>query len=176
MNVTVGRLSMEGEYSMALRGYPAMTTFSESIMIDTGPAGVWAVLSDVGGISDWNEGVKESHLIDGSNRGLGAQRYCGLGGKNYIHESVVTFDEERAITMRIDETNLPFKSADIHFTLEPVGTQTRVTVLPVYELKYGLLGQLMDKMMVEKKYRTGMVGLLNGLKAHVESHQPTDAR
>ncbi|NQU37807.1 MAG: SRPBCC family protein [Actinobacteria bacterium] len=147
-----------------------MTTFSESVTIDAPTARVWAVLADVGSIADWNDGVQESHLIDSSNTtGLGAKRFCGLGGKNFLHESVVTFDDERALTMRIDETNLPFKSADIHFTLAPVNAQTRVTVSPVYVLKYGVLGQIMNKLMVAKKYRSGMVDLLNGLKQHVEA-------
>lgn len=147
-----------------------MATFSESVTIDAPASKVWAVLAEVGTISDWNPGVKESRSISDSSTGLGAERFCGLGGKNYLKESVVAFEEDRALTMRIDETNLPFKSADIHFTLTATGNGTRVTVSPVYELKYGPLGQVMDKLMVSRKYRTGMVGLLDGLKRHVETN------
>ena len=39
-----------------------------------------------------------------------------------MHEEVVRHEPGRALTMRITETNLPFQSADIRFTLEPVET------------------------------------------------------
>lgn len=157
------------EWSREFTGSLDMTTFAESVTIDVPVAQVWAVLADVGSIADWNPGVKESRSISDSSTGLGAERYCGLGGKTYLKESVVAFEDCQALTMRIDETNLPFKSADVRFTLVPEGSGTRVTVSPIYELKYGPLGQAMDKLMVAKKYRAGMVGLLDGLKRHIEA-------
>ena len=152
-------------------GRDRTSTFSESTMIKTAPADVWHVLADIGSISDWNPGVKESHVINQSASGVGTQRYCGLGGRNYLHESVVGMEEARSLTMRIDETNLPFKSADIRFTLEPVGAGTWVTVSPEYELKYGVFGRLLDRVMIRTKYRRGMAALLRGLKDQVENAQ-----
>lgn len=145
-----------------------MSTFSESITVAANPSQVWRVLADIGSIDQWNPGVKESRTTSSASTGLGAQRYCGLGGRNYLRESVVEFNEDRAITMRIESTNLPFESADIRFTLQPVELGTLVTVSPDYSLKFGALGKLMDKTMVGRKYRAGMAGLLRGLKAHVE--------
>ncbi|MCP5052457.1 MAG: hypothetical protein GY940_35140 [bacterium] len=37
-----------------------------------------------------------------------------------------------------------------------------------YKLKFGVIGKLMDVMMVRSKYRKGMAKLLQGLKKHVE--------
>ena len=70
--------------------------------------------------------------------------------------------------MRIIETNLPFKTADIRFSLEQRSTQTLVTVSPTYVLKFGLLGRLMDVVFVHSQYRKGMANLLKGLKQYVE--------
>ena len=70
--------------------------------------------------------------------------------------------------MRVTGTNLPFKSADIRFTLAPEDGWTRVQVSPLYELKYGLLGRLLDKVYVRRSYEKGMVDLLQGLKEYVE--------
>ena len=71
--------------------------------------------------------------------------------------------------MRIVDTNMPFETADIRFTLSPVGEQTEVSVSPVYQLKYGIFGRVLDQVMVKGQYQKGMKSLLQGLKAYVES-------
>jgi len=71
--------------------------------------------------------------------------------------------------MRIEDTNLPFKRADIRFTLLEDDDQTTVTVSPDYELKFGPVGAVVDKLYVRATYEKGMKALLRGLKAHVES-------
>ncbi|MCH9815522.1 MAG: SRPBCC family protein [Actinomycetia bacterium] len=145
-----------------------MGSFSESVLISAPQEQVWAALSEIGAIADWNPGVRESHLIGDQAEGLGAARYCDLGGKNYLHESVVEYQEGEALTMRVDETNLPFKSVDIRFTLRSVAAETEVTVSPAYTLKYGPMGTILDRLAVRKQYARGMVSLLQGLKKHVE--------
>jgi hypothetical protein len=92
-----------------------------------------------------------------------------LGGKNYLDEEVVTWRENEAITFRVVGTNMPFDSADIRFTLIPSDNQTVVTCSPLYKLKFGVAGSLLDRLFVERTYKNGMVGLLAGLKKHVEA-------
>ena len=87
-------------------------------------------------------------------------------------EEVVTFDPNRQITFRITETNLPFKAADIHFRLSEAGDSTAVTVSPQYELKFGIIGRLLDAVLVRMAYRKGMRDLLQGLKERVEAAEP----
>ncbi len=145
-----------------------MSTFVESIEIAAPRSRVWQVLADIGSIQDWNPGVRESRTTSTSGSGLGATRYCDLGGRNYLRESVVEFTENEAITMRIDDSNLPFRSADIRFTLESTTTGTRVSVSPDYKLKYALVGRLLDSAVVSGRYQRGMADLLVGLKSHLE--------
>ena len=144
-----------------------MSSFTKSVHIAAAPDRVWAALSQIGTIADWNPGVRESHVIGEQAEGLGAARYCDLGGKNYLHETVVEYQEGETLTMRVDKTNLPFKTIDIRFTLRTDGDGTEVTVSPVYTLKYGLLGSLLDRVAVRKQYTSGMASLLAGLKDHV---------
>ena len=84
-------------------------------------------------------------------------------------EEVVLHQPERALTMRITETNLPFQHADIRFELEPAGEQSRVTVSPVYRLRFGVLGAALDASYVKRTYARGMESLLAGLKEYVEA-------
>jgi len=63
---------------------------------------------------------------------------------------------------------MPFKTADIRFTLNERDDTTVVTLTPNYELKFGIVGRIFDVLMVRRLYRKGMVKLLKGLKIHME--------
>ncbi len=146
-----------------------MATFTETVTIHAPIGEVWDTLADVGSIHAWNPGVKDSYIITEATTGLGARRHCDLGGRNYLEESVVSFVEREQLTMRIDESNMPFARADITFDLLSHGDATQVSVTPDYALKYGPVGALMDRLAVRRIYRKGMASLLRGLKRHVET-------
>ena len=146
-----------------------MSSFTESIEIFASPERVWEVLADIGSICDWNPGVEHSEQTSPGDVGVGATRRCELGGKNYLHEEVVAFEPFHSLTIRITDTNLPFDSAIIRFALEPDGRDTKVSVSPDYQLKFGIFGRILEKLMVRKQYRKGMRGLLSGLKDHAEA-------
>jgi uncharacterized protein YndB with AHSA1/START domain len=150
-----------------------MGTFTKTIVIDAPPAAVWAALADIGSIHVWNPGVVASRTTTPAADGLGASRRCELGGRNYLDEQVVEWIPERIITMRITATNLPFKSADVRFTLERQGQKTSVDVSPIYALKFGALGKILDAVAVRSRYQQGMARLLHGLKTHVEESSRT---
>jgi len=149
-----------------------MAKFTTSTVIHAPREETWAALADIGSIHVWNPGVKDSHTISEKGSGLGASRHCDLGGRNYLQEEVVEYDQGERLTMRITESNLPFAHADIRFFLKPEETSTRVVVQPEYELKFGLVGTLMDRLFVRRRYKKGMQALLRGLKRHVESDVP----
>ncbi|MFP3883206.1 MAG: SRPBCC family protein [Actinomycetota bacterium] len=146
-----------------------MANFTTSTVIHAPREKVWAALADIGSIHVWNPGVKSSRTITEEDSGLGASRHCDLGGRNYLQEEVVEYDQGERLTMRVTESNLPFAHADIRFLLEPEETSTRVVVRPEYELKFGLIGTLLDRLFVRRSYEKGMQALLRGLKRHVES-------
>jgi uncharacterized membrane protein len=149
-----------------------MSTFITSTVIEAPHDQVWAALADIGSIHIWNPGVKDSHTTSDAESGLGATRHCDLGGKNYLHEEVVEFDEGERITMRIVKTNMPFDHADIRFRLRSEGDTTHVSVSPEYRLKFGPVGALLDRLFVRRTYEKGMSALLRGLKRHVEAEMP----
>lgn len=130
---------------------------------------VWDALSAIGDIYQWNPGVQASHTTSAQAEGIGATRFCDLGGSNYLDEEVVAWQPNEKLTMRIVGTNLPFATADIRFTLQAGADGTTVAVSPQYQLKYGLLGNLLDILYVRRSYRRGMEALLAGLKRFVET-------
>lgn len=145
-----------------------MGSFATDTRIEAPVSEVWRALGKIGDIYRWNPGVRASHTTSEQEAGLGATRFCDLGGKNYLDEEVVVWQPNEKLTMRITGTNLPFETADIRFTLRPEGDSTAVSVSPLYKLKYGVIGELLDRVYVRKSYQKGMESLLSGLKAHVE--------
>ena len=145
-----------------------MSTFSEQIEINATPERVWEVLADTGDIARWNPGVQKSWVTSNTAEGVGASRRCELDGRNYLLEDVVEWNPQRSLPMHVTETNMPFKRADIRFTLEERGPSTVVTVSPEYMLKFGVLGAVLDCLFVRRTYTKGMQALLAGLKRQVE--------
>lgn len=145
-----------------------MGSFTVQRHIEAPVGRVWEALAEIGSIHVWNPGVHNSYVTSCEPTGLGSSRHCDLGGRNYLKEEVVEFDDGKRLTMRIVETTLPFETADIRFHLLPDKGGTTVTVEPVYGLKFGPAGSLLDRLFVRRTYTKGMVALLGGLKDHVE--------
>ena len=124
-----------------------MSSFSTAIKIDAPVRAVWEVLADVASIYRWNPGVVNSHATTQDTTGLGACRHCDLGGNSYLDEEVVEWQADERLTMRITDTNLPFKTADIRFRLRAEGDGTVVTVSPEYRLRYGVLADCLTRSM-----------------------------
>jgi uncharacterized protein YndB with AHSA1/START domain len=148
-----------------------MNSFTVETTIAAPIKDVWDVLADISEIYKWNPGVFDSHLTSETTEGEGSSRYCNLGGNNYLHERVQLWSPERALTMRVTQTNLPFEHVDIRFRLAPMGGATRVTVSPEYKLKFGIIGSIMDAVYVRKSYSNGMEALLAGLKKFIENSE-----
>ena len=146
-----------------------MSTFTERSTIDAPRHTVWAALADIGAISTWNPGLIGSHRTN-DIEGIGGARRCDISAKHSLTEHVVEFEPTRAITFRITDSTLPFKTADIAFTLtdSPIGDRTEVTVSPTYTLEHGPIGRILDTVAVRRNYRAGMRDLLEGLKRHLE--------
>ncbi len=146
-----------------------MHEFKEAIIIESPIDQVWDVLTDIGSIAEWNPGVVASELTSEGAITKGSSRHCDLSGKKYLKEEVVNFNPPHSITFSIKESNLPFEQAHIRFTLFHNSGLTKVTVSPLYELKYGFLGDLLNALFVRRTYQKGMKALLNGLKDYVET-------
>lgn len=146
-----------------------LSEFEHSILIEAPRKKVWSVLADIGSIHEWNPGLEKSNQTSKGVVKKGSTRRCNLPGNHYLDEEVVFWQPGQALTMRIIGTDLPFKKADIRFTLTDHEKGTRVTVSPLYQLKFGALGRLMDKLIVRKQYQKGMENMLEGLKDKLQS-------
>ena len=148
-----------------------MSNFSAHIKIYAPKEQVWAVLSDLGSIYKWNPGVAYSYSTSDSSGGEGATRHCDIQGplKGYLEERAFDWREGESFKIEIYDTNFPLKRNIVQFSLRADGSDTIVEVSPEYQLKFGALGAVMDRLAFNRQFRKGMTGLLTGLKYYVET-------
>ena len=147
-----------------------MAHFSTQIRINATKEKVWEVLADFGGIYRWNPGVRHSYSTSESNQGLLATRHCELlKGDDYLNERILEWRDGKSFKVDIYETNLPLHRNVVEFSIAADGSGTIVTAAPDYALKYGLLGRLMNQIVVQRQFKKGMEDLLAGLKYHIET-------
>ena len=147
-----------------------MAKFSAQIRINAPKEKVWEVLSDFGGIYRWNPGVRHSYSTSDSKNGTLATRRCELlKGDDYLDERILEWLDGERFKVEIYETNLPLHRNVVEFSIEAADGGTVVSVAPDYVLKYGLLGRLINQIVVRRKFKQGMEDLLTGLKYHIET-------
>lgn len=155
-----------------------MTTINRSVVIDAPRSRVWEALRDIPGIQTWNPGVPSSHSTSETTEGMGATRHCDftMPGSS-VEERVVEWDDGHSYTIEIyDGTKLPpFKTARATLSIDEVDGRTVTHARMEYDLKMGVLGRLMNVMMVRSQFGKSFSGLLAGLKHHVETGEQVTA-
>ena len=155
-----------------------MSNFSAHIKINAPKEQVWAVLSDLGSIYKWNPGVSHSYSTSESSGSEGATRHCDIKSplKGYLEERAFDWRDGEGFKIDIYDTNFPLKRNVVQFSLRADGSDTIVEVSPEYQLKFGALGAVMDRLAFNRQFRKGMKGLLEGLRYHVETGEEVGDR
>jgi uncharacterized protein YndB with AHSA1/START domain len=144
------------------------------VLIEASKERVWVALSDFGNTYLWNPAVEYSHSTSEAPGGVGATRHCDLNiSKASIEERVVDWVEDEGMRVEIFDGRRtpPFKEAWGKITLAeaPDGGGTLTKMQIHYDLKYGILGGVIDRLMVRTQYGKGLKLALAGLKYHVET-------
>jgi carbon monoxide dehydrogenase subunit G len=83
-----------------------------------------------------------------------------------LEETVKQWDDERRMTIAIDfAKKLPIAHAEVTFALSPVDDATEVGLSYTYQPKFGLLGQVMGRRVLDGQLTKGMTGFLKNLDA-----------
>jgi ligand-binding SRPBCC domain-containing protein len=85
-------------------------------------------------------------------------------------EQVVTWEPRQALGFELVTCSLPVAQLRHDYTLSQEGTDTVVTQVMTYDLKYGPAGRVLDAVMMRRQWDRGIKGFLAGLQHHVESH------
>jgi hypothetical protein len=141
-------------------------------------ARVWDLMSDFGAIDAFNPTLKESHLLDGSCEiGLGAERQCTLkDGKNYIHERVVDWQEGRSYRIEVFGGTMPLDDLQAELAVEPSGTGSNLRMTMHYRPRWGLVGQIIEPVLLRPMLRRMMRKVIGGLADKAQAAAPARLR
>ena len=128
-----------------------MTTIHHDILAACPPERVWALLSDLEAVQHYNPGVRRATINGTLRAGVGARRSCELVPKGRVIERVIHWEPGRAIGLELAEHAWP-----VHFMrwvtrIEPHQGGTRITQDLEYQVKFGPLGWLLDRIVMKRK-------------------------
>jgi hypothetical protein len=145
-----------------------MTTIHHEIHAACPPSKVWKVLANLEEVARYNPGVRSAETIGARRTGVGAIRACDLVPKGRVVERVTHWEEGHALGLEVTESDWP-----IHFMrwvtrVEPSDGGTRISQELEYELKFGPVGWLLDRLVMKKKLTETLDGVFSSLVNHAE--------
>lgn len=147
-----------------------MATIHNEIIINASVEKVWTMLTDLELLDKYDPTVMNSNLVSTEKTGIGAKRkVLMLDGKNWFDEKVTVFEPNEALTYQLTDCSFPIKGLQHSYSFEKIGKQTKVKQVMEYTVKFGLLGKLLDAMMIRKQSDTGIKKFFAGLKSYAET-------
>ncbi len=148
-----------------------MGKINNEITINAGVEKIWDILTQPAMLDKYDPTVKKSTLVSIEKTGLGAKRKVDmLDGKNWFEEKITEFEPNTALTYQLTDCSFPIKGLKHSYRFEKVGNQTKVKQVMEYTVKFGLLGKVMDSLMIRKQSDAGIKKFFAGLKNYAENH------
>jgi hypothetical protein len=145
-----------------------MATIHHEIHAACPPSNVWELLANLEEVARYNPGVRSAETIGARRTGVGAIRACDLVPKGRVVERVTHWEEGHVLGLEVTESDWP-----IHFMrwvtrVEPSDGGTRISQELEYELKFGPVGWLLDRLVMKKKLTETLDGVFSSLVKHAE--------
>ncbi|MDO3380913.1 SRPBCC family protein [Gilvimarinus algae] len=141
-----------------------------SIEIEAPKAFVYALLSNLESVADYNPLVEHARYVSEKLTGPGASRECSLGKHGIVRERVIDSVEGFSISMEVFEHKWPIEYFRWTTTLEEMAGKTNLTQFTEYQLKFGILGYIMDKLIVNRIMAKQIENILTGMRSHISKH------
>jgi uncharacterized membrane protein len=145
-----------------------MTKLNHKIKIDAPLEKVWSVLANLEEVASYNRAVKSARYISENRTGIGSSRQCEMD-KGHVKERVTNVDERKSISMELFESDWPLKF--MRWTTEVDDSSNGTTIMrqvTEYEPGMGILGKIMNVLVMKKKFSRILDELFIDLKQYVE--------
>ena len=133
---------------------------------------IWSTLADYGNVHKFHPNVSNSFILEGSaESGIGARRCCELSdGKNHILERVTDWQEEQYYIVDIYEGSMPLRVAKAKVGVKAISKFQSIAFMEMdYIPKFGILGQFMDLIFMQRSMNKIGKRMLGGLSSFVTS-------
>ena len=83
-------------------------------------------------------------------------------------EKIADFEPMKRLSYYLTDCTFPIKGLKHTYSFKVEGGNVKVKQTMEYEVKFGILGKLMDTMMIRKQFDTGIKKFFDGLKSYAE--------
>lgn len=147
-----------------------MATIYNEIIIKAPVEKIWEALSNIEELEKYDPTVKKSTAVSKAKYGIGARRKVNMqDGKNWFEEECTVWEPNKVLTYELTACSFPVHKLKHSYSFQKTGDQTRVKQVMEYTVKFGLLGKLLDTLMMRKRSDTGVKKFFEGLKSYTEN-------
>jgi uncharacterized protein YndB with AHSA1/START domain len=146
-----------------------MAELHHEIRIAAAPQQVWAALADLEAVQHYNPSVLKARCTTPVREGVGAQRHCDLKPKGWVTERVTAWEPGRALAMELLESQWPLTYMRWRTEIAPDAAGTLLSQRLDYQVKFGPLGALLDKLVMRRQLDRALTQVFAQLKQFVET-------
>lgn len=149
-----------------------MTTIVEaSIGLDMPREEAWGILRDLSIPHQYVPGIIRTEITTKLREGVGASRKVYQSETRTISETVTEWHEGQGFVIRLHQEEegppAPFKEASFKYWLDRESgdvNRCRVTIALSYTPRWGFMGQVIDKLLLQKGISTNLQKLVRKMK------------
>jgi hypothetical protein len=142
-----------------------------TVQVATDPGAIWGIVADSTLLPQWARVVTDVTYLGGEEEGVGMTRHCNveLGGRTgTMTERCVEFLPSRRAAYVVDDDTLGFNRMLVDYgfaiTLEPRSDRTTALRIDTYYTPRNPLYGLLNRLLLRRRLRGTVDGLLEGLK------------
>jgi hypothetical protein len=139
------------------------------IVIAASKEKVWQVLQDFSNVYTWAPSVSASYQIGDKANGIGGGRHCELDGFGAIDEYITQWHVGEGFVYTVTPLGPLDKSHSSWWLTAKGDHQTELEVVFSYNIRFGLFGKLMHRLMMRKKLVAALPETLTAVKTRVET-------
>lgn len=152
---------------------------SAEVVLEMPRAQVWERLRDLTKGHYYVPGLKDCRMTTKQMEGVGASRRVYTTSGMEMDETVAEWNEGKGLVLRLHDGDGPpppiFTEARFHYIFEDLpGGKTLFRPTMTYSLKFGALGRLLDKLLLNMIIRSNMKKVGLGLKQYYETGKPSN--
>ena len=137
------------------------------VVIDASSDAVWNVLKEFGSVSDWAPSVSKSYYLDSQTSGIGTGRHCDIDGIGSIDEVITEWQEGVGFSYSVTPLGPLAKSSSSWQLTRISDSQTKLQVVFSYNLRFGLVGKILHKLVMRRKLEQSLPDTLAAFKTRL---------
>jgi hypothetical protein len=137
------------------------------VIINASTDEVWDVLKKFGSVSDWAPAVSKSYYVGSQQAGVGTKRHCEIDGFGGLDEVVTDWQEGVGFAYSVTPLG-PLDKSNSSWWLTRIGdSSSKLEVTFSYDLRFGLLGKILHKLVMRRKLEKSLPDTLAAVKSHL---------